>query len=142
MTSFFPWMFNEIPKRYILHVWLSWIFSFMIPMVMSWALVFNYSMMPRYILLSLSYPIKKNLMIWPFCEGFYPNHSRNLLLHLSLALFFSFLHLSDDLSFHNIFIILAIIFCLVWGSNFPFLSTHDLVLQCSILFYINLYFSI
>ena len=36
----------------------------------------------------------------PFCEGYYPNH-RDLLLTLSLALFFSFLHLSGDMSFHN-----------------------------------------
>lgn len=40
-------------------------------------------------------------MVGPYCEAYYPNNSRDLLLHVFLALFFSFIHLSIGTNFHN-----------------------------------------
>ena len=57
----------------------------------------------------------------PFCEGYHLNHGRDQLLPLSLALFFSFLHFSDDMSFVTITLNLSytIMSCLRTKLAFP-----------------------
>lgn len=88
----FPLMSNDIPKSYVLHGQLPWIFSFMIT-----SSCFHDAMMHLIIMIISTGDL--GCVIGPFCEGLHLTHSRGLLLPLSLALFFSYLHSSDNMRF-------------------------------------------